>query len=145
MNDELDITLQVNGEKRALRVPPSRTLLDALRSELALTGSKNACNQGVCGACTVLIDGLPVNACLDDLASSIDSDDLCDRGLVLSHDGTNPEVEVGPQHGRLHALEHRSPRRVEHLGRHPRCESLHRGSGNGNANESFAALVQHGS
>ncbi len=64
MNDELDITLQVNGEERALSVPPSRTLLDALRSELALTGSKNACNQGVCGACTVLIDGLPVNACL---------------------------------------------------------------------------------
>ncbi len=64
MNDALDITLQVNGEERALSVPPSRTLLDALRSELALTGSKNACNQGVCGACTVLIDGLPVNACL---------------------------------------------------------------------------------
>ncbi len=64
MSAELDITLKVNGEERALRVLPSRTLLDALRSELALTGSKNACNQGVCGACTVLIDGLPVNACL---------------------------------------------------------------------------------
>lgn len=64
MSDKLDITLKVNGEERMLRVPPSRTLLDALRGELALTGTKNACNQGVCGACTVLIDGLPVNACL---------------------------------------------------------------------------------
>lgn len=64
MSDKLDITLKVNGEERTLRVPPSRTLLDALRGELALTGTKNACNQGVCGACTVLIDGLPVNACL---------------------------------------------------------------------------------
>lgn len=64
MSDAMDITLSVNGEERALRVPPWRTLLDALRGDLALTGSKNACNQGVCGACTVLIDGMPVNACL---------------------------------------------------------------------------------
>ncbi|HIM46291.1 MAG TPA: (2Fe-2S)-binding protein [Alphaproteobacteria bacterium] len=64
MSDAMDITLSVNGEERALRVSPSRTLLDALRGDLALTGSKNACNQGVCGACTVLIDGMPVNACL---------------------------------------------------------------------------------
>jgi len=64
VSDAMDITLSVNGEERALRVSPSRTLLDALRGDLALTGSKNACNQGVCGACTVLIDGMPVNACL---------------------------------------------------------------------------------
>ena len=64
MSAELDITLKVNGEERALRVPPSRTLLDALRGDIGLTGTKNACNQGVCGACTVLIDGVPVNACL---------------------------------------------------------------------------------
>ena len=64
MSNKLDITLQVYGEAQTLRVPPSRTLLDALRGELALAGTKNACNQGVCGACTVLIDGLPMNACL---------------------------------------------------------------------------------
>ena len=64
MSAELDITLKVNGEERALRVPPSRTLLDALRGDIGLTGTKNACNQGVCGACTVLIDGVPMNACL---------------------------------------------------------------------------------
>jgi len=64
MSNKLDITLRVNSEEHALRVPPSRTLLDVLRGELALTGTKNACNQGACGACTVLIDGLPMNACL---------------------------------------------------------------------------------
>ena len=60
----IDITLRINGEERALCVPASRTLLDALRNNLKLTGSKNACNQGVCGACTMLLDGMPVNACL---------------------------------------------------------------------------------
>ena len=64
MSNKLDITLRINGEEHALRVAPSRTLLDLLRGELALIGTKNACNQGVCGACTVLIDGLPMNACL---------------------------------------------------------------------------------
>lgn len=60
----IDITLRVNGEDRTLNVAASHTLLQALRSDLQLTGSKNACNQGVCGACTVLLDGAPVNACL---------------------------------------------------------------------------------
>ena len=64
MSNKLNITLRVNGQEYALRIPPSRTLLDVLRGDLVLTGTKNACNQGVCGACTVLIDGLPMNACL---------------------------------------------------------------------------------
>jgi carbon-monoxide dehydrogenase small subunit len=59
-----EVTLKVNGEDRMLRVPPTRTLLAALRDDMKLTGTKNACNQGVCGACTILLDGLPVNACL---------------------------------------------------------------------------------
>ena len=75
MSNKLDITLRINGEEHALRVPPSRTLLDVLRGELALTGTKNACNQGVCGACTVLIDGLPMNACLL-LAANITGRDI---------------------------------------------------------------------
>ncbi|MFP6777668.1 MAG: (2Fe-2S)-binding protein, partial [Alphaproteobacteria bacterium] len=61
--------------------PPSRTLLDVLRGELALTGTKNACDQGVCGACTVLIDGLPMNACLLLAANIVGRDIISVEGL----------------------------------------------------------------
>ncbi|RZS36432.1 xanthine dehydrogenase YagT iron-sulfur-binding subunit [Herbihabitans rhizosphaerae] len=60
----VDITLRVNGRDRALRVEPRVTLLDALRERLDLTGTKKGCDQGACGACTVLVDGERVNACL---------------------------------------------------------------------------------
>jgi xanthine dehydrogenase YagT iron-sulfur-binding subunit len=60
----LDVTLIVNGEKRALRVEPRVVLLDALRENLGLTGAKKGCDMGQCGACTVLVDGQRVNSCL---------------------------------------------------------------------------------
>ncbi len=77
----MDITLKVNGEEHALNVPVSRTLLDALRDDLKLTGSKNACNQGACGACTVLLDGTPVNACLVLAVGAIGRDIVTIEGL----------------------------------------------------------------
>ncbi len=58
------LTLTVNGEKCELEVLPHRTLLDIIRNELGLTGTKGGCGNGECGACTVLMDGQPVNACL---------------------------------------------------------------------------------
>lgn len=64
MTDRLDYALNVNGEMRAVRAPAHATLLEVLRGELALTGAKRGCNQGVCGACTVLIEDLPVRGCL---------------------------------------------------------------------------------
>jgi len=60
----LDIGLRVNGEDVRERVEARKTLVDFLRDDLGLTGSHIGCEQGVCGACTVLFDGLPVRACL---------------------------------------------------------------------------------
>lgn len=59
-----NITLYVNGEKRRVTVRPADTLLRVLREKLGLTGAKPGCENGDCGACTVLLDGLPVKSCL---------------------------------------------------------------------------------
>jgi aerobic carbon-monoxide dehydrogenase small subunit len=59
-----EIHLNVNSKEYTLRVKPSATLLDALREDLGLTGAKEGCGVGECGACTVLVDGQTVNACL---------------------------------------------------------------------------------
>jgi carbon-monoxide dehydrogenase small subunit len=58
------ITVTVNGKKEYLTVPSNMTLLVMLRDQLGLTGTKNGCTAGECGACTVLIDGEPVNSCM---------------------------------------------------------------------------------
>jgi carbon-monoxide dehydrogenase small subunit len=58
------ISFTLNGEKRELELEPWRSLLDALRNEAGLTGTKKGCDVGDCGACTVLVDGKPLNSCL---------------------------------------------------------------------------------
>ena len=85
------LTLRVNGQAHALQVEPRVTLLDALRDHLGLTGTKKGCDRGQCGACTVIVDGRRINACLS---------------LALAHDGDDiVTIEGLGQPGRLHPLQ----------------------------------------
>ena len=64
MTAKLDIVLSVNGRNYEVRVEPRRTLVDTLRDQCGLTGTNSGCEQGVCGTCTVIVDGEPVRSCL---------------------------------------------------------------------------------
>lgn len=80
-SDLVSVTCTVNGEPAEFSVPPHRTLMDALRYELDLTGTKTCCAEGECGACTVIIDGAGVNSCLMLAAEAEGSDILTIEGL----------------------------------------------------------------
>jgi carbon-monoxide dehydrogenase small subunit len=64
VSEPVEVTLSINGRDYPLRLEPRRTLLDAIREECGLTGTHMGCEHGVCGACTVLLDGQPIRACL---------------------------------------------------------------------------------
>jgi xanthine dehydrogenase YagT iron-sulfur-binding subunit len=86
------VSFTVNGEPRTLDLDPRVTLLDALREHLALTGTKKGCDHGQCGACTVLVDGRRINACLT---------------LAVMHegDGVTTIEGVAPGPDELHPLQ----------------------------------------
>ena len=86
MEDEPIVSLQVNGEPVRRLVPASRTLLEFLRVDLGLTGSKHGCDVGDCGACTVLVDGVPRLSCIT-LAADV-------RGAVRTIEGVPPDDPV---------------------------------------------------
>jgi carbon-monoxide dehydrogenase small subunit len=83
------ITVTVNGAQERLDVPSNMTLLQMLREKLALTGTKNGCEAGECGACTVLVDGEPVNSCMM-LAVEADGHE------ILTVEGLAPEGQLSP-------------------------------------------------
>jgi len=64
MTDKLDITLTINGRNHAIRVEPRKTLVDAIRDDCGQTGTHIGCEHGVCGTCTVILDGEAVRSCL---------------------------------------------------------------------------------
>ncbi|MFC9454508.1 (2Fe-2S)-binding protein [Streptomyces sp. NPDC056983] len=88
----MHIGLSINGSRHELEVEPRRTLADALREDVGLTGTHLGCEHGVCGACTVLVDGTPVRACLM---------------LAVQADGTSVTTVEGlaPEGGALHPLQ----------------------------------------
>jgi aerobic carbon-monoxide dehydrogenase small subunit len=88
---KVPVRLKVNGETYELVIAPYRTLVDVLREEIHLTGSKKGCDVGDCGACTVLMDGKPVNSCLVLAATAEDKEILTIEGLA--------------QNGKLHPLQ----------------------------------------
>ena len=75
MTDEVEVTVTVNGRTRQSRVEPRRLLVDYLRHDLGLTGAHIGCEQGVCGACTVLLDGRTARSCLH-FAVTVDGSDI---------------------------------------------------------------------
>jgi carbon-monoxide dehydrogenase small subunit len=93
------VTVTINGEERELAVLPHRSLLDTLRNEAGLTGTKKGCDVGECGSCTVLMDGEPVNACLV-LAAEVQGRHITTiEGLQPSPDEVHPLQEQFMQCG----------------------------------------------
>jgi len=90
--NEIEIHLTVNGKMRTVQAEPCRTMLEILREHLGLTGTKEGCGAGDCGACVVLMDGQAVNACLVLAAQAEGADIITVEGLA--------------QDGRLHPLQH---------------------------------------
>src|SRR3984957_8227596 len=85
----VNVTLKLNGETRSASVPPETTLLRLLRDQFNLTGAKLGCDVGDCGACTVIVDGKPVNSCLMLVGQADGRDVLTIEGLA-STDGMHP-------------------------------------------------------
>ena len=98
--DELAIALTVNGERRRLLVEPRKTLADALREDCGLTGTHLGCEHGVCGACTVLLDGAAVRSCLMFAVQAEGAEVTTIEGLSPTDGTLNPLQEAFRQcHG----------------------------------------------
>ena len=78
---KIPISLSINDEEFDLFIQPNRTLLEVLREDLALTGTKESCGEGVCGSCTVLCDGRPIRSCLTLAAEVREAEILTVEGL----------------------------------------------------------------
>ena len=89
--ETMKVTLRINNEMTVLQVKPNETLLETLRERLALTGAKESCSMGSCGACTVEVNGMPLRSCLV-LTAELDGADIT-------------TIEGLAQGGKLHPLQ----------------------------------------
>jgi carbon-monoxide dehydrogenase small subunit len=89
------MTLKVNGRRARVRAHPMKRLLDVLRDDCGLTGTKEGCGEGECGACTVLMDGQPINACLVPVAHARGAQITTIEGLGGRHPLQRAFVEQG--------------------------------------------------
>ncbi len=94
------LNLNVNGENRLMLVEPDYSLLDCLRDDAHLTGTKKGCDEGDCGACTVLMDGKPVTSCLV-LAHSAHASAITTIEGLARVDGLSPVQKAFVEHGGL--------------------------------------------
>lgn len=95
------IKLRVNGESRSLFVPAMKRLLDVLRTDLGLTGTKEGCGKGECGACTVLLNGKPVNSCLVPVFQADGAEILTVEGLEAPDGSLHPVQEAFIEEGAI--------------------------------------------
>jgi len=93
MSENLQLQLEINGQPHTLLVDPRVTLLDALRENLTLTGTKKGCDQGQCGACTVLVNGKRVLSCLT-LAAQVNGQSVTTIEGLAQADGTLHPVQA---------------------------------------------------
>jgi carbon-monoxide dehydrogenase small subunit len=101
MTKRLNVSLEVNGEVHELAADPRRLLLDLLRDDLGLTGTKRACEEGVCGGCTVLLNGRNVKSCLL-LAGQVSGKTVTTVEGLASEDGKLHAIqEAFIEHGAL--------------------------------------------
>ena len=94
------ISLTVNGDQHELLVETSWTLLETLRDQLRLTGTKEGCSNGNCGACTVMIDGRTANSCLI-LVAEMDGNEITTIEGIATHGKLNPVQEAFIKDGAL--------------------------------------------
>lgn len=98
---KIPITATINGKAYALEIAPHQTLLELLREGLGLTGTKCGCEIGECGACTVLLDGEPVNSCLV-LAPQIDGRTVSTVEGLIRGDTPDPLQDAFMDHDAVH-------------------------------------------
>lgn len=99
MSGKIDINCTVNGQSRKLNVYPMERLLDVLRDQLHLTGTKEGCGEGECGACTVIIDGRIVNSCLVPVAQIEGASIKTIEGIATSETQLHAVQQAFIEHG----------------------------------------------